>query len=144
MTSLPFLSDRPNVPLASLKGQGYWQRSGSCDQCASGSIKGECCTHLAFPVSETAAANPDVVHFFRLHGVEIRFWGDQPLAIVPLPCSQLQANGDCGLYGQPERPDVCQAGPLNPWAGALNPHCSYSFEWAPSYIAKERNNGRRR
>jgi len=110
---------------------GYWVRGGSCDQCASGGIPGECCTKLVFPVNPTAARNPDLVHFWELHGIEIKWWGDLPLAIVPLRCQALAPNGDCTLYDTPERPEICSTGPLNPWAGKpLNPACSYEFAWS--------------
>ena len=104
-------------------------RSGSCDKCATGSVAGECCTKLVFPLSPSAAANPDTRHFFALHGVEVRFWGELSLAVLPVRCSALLDNGDCSLYGKPERPQVCSSGPLNAWAGkALNSACSYEFE----------------
>lgn len=122
---LPFLDDVPNHPEPH---SGYWSRSGSCDQCAAGPIKGECCTRIAFPISPSAARNPDAVHFFTLHGAEVKWWGEMPLIVIPLKCSALLPNGDCSLYGQPERPDVCSSGPLNAWATQLNSHCSYQFE----------------
>ena len=104
-------------------------RSGTCDQCATGPVPGECCTKLALPVSQTAADNPDVVGFFALHGVEVRQFGELAIAVLPLRCSALLPNGDCSLYGKPERPQVCSSGPLNAWAGKpLNAHCSYVFE----------------
>lgn len=111
-------------------GKGFWIQSGSCDQCAAGPIKGECCTKVALPISPTAGNNPDVVNFFRLHGIEVKWWGETAIAVVPQRCSALLPNGDCSLYGLPERPEVCQDGPLNAWAAQLNPHCSYQFEWA--------------
>ena len=124
LSPLPLLEERPTSPI-----EGEWFRSGHCDQCASGDIRGECCTKLALPISLTAARNPDVVHFFELHGAEVKWWGDLPLAILPLRCSALLPDGNCSLYDKPERPEICRDGPLNPWAGAaLNPHCSYVFE----------------
>lgn len=119
------LATYPTAPV-----QGEWLRMGSCDQCASGEIRGECCTKMAVPVSPTAARNPDTVKFFNLHGVEVKWWGDLPLLVLPLRCSALLPNGDCSLYGLPERPEVCSSGPLNAWAVPLNPHCSYTFERA--------------
>ena len=66
--------------------------------------------------------------FFALHGVEVKFWGELALAIIPTRCSALLENGDCSLFGKPERPQVCSSGPLNAWAGKpLNPACSYTF-----------------
>ena len=120
------LTAEPTIPL---QDKGSWTREGSCDQCAHGEIRGECCTKLALPVSLTAARNPDVIHFFELHGVSVKWWGDLPIAVLPLQCSALLPNGDCGLYGSPNRPEICSSGPLNPWAGQLNPSCSYQFEW---------------
>ena len=107
-----------------------WQRSGDCDQCATGPVRAECCTQLAMPVSPSAARNPDVIHFFELHGVSVRWWGETPIASLPVRCSALLPNGDCSLYGLPERPEVCSSGPFNAWAAQLNPHCSYVFEAA--------------
>lgn len=109
---------------------GDWMRSGSCDQCAAGPIKGECCTKLTFPVTPSAARNPDVLNFFRLHGVAVKWWGDLPIAVIPMRCAALTPGGDCALYGQPDRPQVCSDGPLNAWAAHLNPHCSFHFEQA--------------
>ena len=125
---LPFLDEKPNVPLGSLSGQ--WMRSGTCDQCAKGPTPGECCTKLTLPVVPSAANNPDVVAFFALHGVAIKWWGDMPLAILPLRCQALTHEGNCSLYGKPERPEMCRTGPSNPWGNQLNPACSYKFEWA--------------
>lgn len=118
-------TDIPTQPL----GKGEWTRSGSCDQCISGEVRGECCTKLALPVSPTAARNPDLVHFFALHGVDIKWWGDLPIAALPVRCSALLPNGDCSLYGSPERPDICSSGPLNPWTVQLFKSCSFKFEW---------------
>ena len=127
--ALPFLDDRPNVPLAEMRGD--WIRSGSCDQCAAGEVKGECCTKMGFPISKEGASNPDVVRYFNLHGVEVKWFGDMPLAIVPLRCSALLDNGDCSLFGSPDRPELCSSGPFNAWAGQLMKHCSYQFEYDP-------------
>lgn len=110
--------------------EAEYVRSGSCDQCASGPVKGECCTQVALPISNSAASNPEVVKFFNLHGIDVKWWGALPLAVVPLRCSALKADGDCALYGLPERPQVCISGPLNPWAAQLNAHCSYQFDVA--------------
>ena len=125
LAPLPFLGDEPNVSLAGVKGQ--WMREGACDQCAHGDVRGECCTKVAFPISDTAGHNPDVVRFFQLHGIEVKWWGDKPIAIVPLRCSALTEAGDCSLFGKPERPELCDIGPFNPWAADLNPACSYKF-----------------
>src|SRR3990167_8829076 len=119
---MTMLGLRPSLP-----DMATWERAGSCDQCASGPIRGECCTHVALPISNTAATNPDVVKFFALHGIDVKWWGALPLAVAPLRCSALKENGDCALYGQPERPQICSSGPLNPWAAQLNRHCSYVF-----------------
>lgn len=124
--ALPFLGDMPNVPLADLKGE--WTREGSCDQCAHGEVRGECCTKITFPITKTAAANPEVVKFFELHGVAVKWWGDMPIAIVPMRCSALTEAGDCSLMGDPARPEICSAGPFNAWAAELSPACSYKFE----------------
>ena len=123
LSPLPLLDERPTSPIT-----GEWFRSGHCDQCSAGEIRGECCTKLALPISPSAASNPDTVHFFELHGVSVKWWGDLPLAILPLPCSALLPDGNCSLYDMPERPEICRAGPFNPWAAVLNPHCSYVFE----------------
>lgn len=109
--------------------ENVYVRSGSCDQCATGPIPGECCTKLVMPVSQTAASNPDARAFFALHGVEVKWWGELSLAVLPVRCSALLPNGDCSLYGKPERPQVCSSGPLNAFAGKpLNHACSYTFE----------------
>lgn len=123
--NLPFLDDRPNVP----QPEGYWMREpgGVCDQCSHGDVPGECCTMLTMPITPSAAKNPDVVNFFALHGVQVKWFGELPLAILPLRCSALAPNGDCTLFGQESRPKLCIDGPITPWAAQLNKSCSYSF-----------------
>lgn len=129
------LSEDEAIPLAG----GNWFRTGSCDQCALGSVRGECCTKLVFPINPKAARNPDLVHFWNLHGVAVMWWGDLPLVILQVRCSALADNGDCTLYGSPDRPEICSQGPLNPWAGkALNPACSFDFAWLADDQQKEK------
>ena len=124
ISALPFFTDAPSGVNPE---QLAWFREGSCDQCASGPIKGECCTHMALPISQSAARNPDTINFFALHGAQVKWWGELAILIIPQRCSALLPNGDCSLYGKPERPGVCSDGPLNPWAVQLNSHCSYQF-----------------
>lgn len=123
--ALPLLEDQPGAPLP----RGEWMRSGSCDGCAAGEIKGECCTKVAFPITPTAGRNPEVVKYFALHGIEVKWWGDLPLAFVPLRCEALTTEGACSLYGTTDRPSICDEGPFNAWTAQLFPHCSYSFEF---------------
>lgn len=123
--ALPFLDEAPNADGP----DGHWMRSGSCDQCASGETRGECCTKVAFPITPSAGHNPDIVRYFQLHGIEVKWWGSLPLAFVPLRCEALEPNGDCALYGSPERPSICGEGPFNPWAAQAFSHCSYTFEF---------------
>lgn len=129
LATLPVLTDESSGVNPELL---VWSRSGVCDQCAAGPIKGECCTQLALPISQSAARNPDTINFFALHGAQVKWWGELAILVIPQRCSALLPNGDCSLYGKPERPSVCSEGPLNPWAVQLTPHCSYVLEAEPA------------
>lgn len=124
---LPFLDDKPNVFLADL--HGYWERHGECDGCASGPTPGECCTKMIFPLNPSVGTDPALLFFFKTRGVEVKFWGDMPLAIVDSRCPLLTADGRCSVHGTDAQPEPCKTGPHNPFAPQVFPACSYRYTY---------------
>lgn len=60
------------------------------------------------------------------------FGGKQALILLSLRCKFLQDDGSCGVYGTPERPDICAEWPSQPWElqtldEAGQAACGYSF-----------------
>jgi hypothetical protein len=103
-------------------GETAWQRTGECSGC------GACCTHLRLQVPPSYASDPDVKHWIELHGIQIVQIGVVTYASIPTPCSALNSDGNCGLYGQPSRPRLCAAYPATPEALAgVEDQCSFDF-----------------
>lgn len=118
-------------------GEKVWQRLGQCTAC------GQCCTHLRLQVPPSYATDPDVKHWIELHGITVRQIGAATFASVPLPCSALDSDGACGLYGQPARPQLCGSYPMTPEALiGVEDHCSFSFEEAPMTSWKNVHTGK--
>jgi len=97
---------------------------------------GACCTYVLLNVNP-AYLEKDVRHWVELHGIKLSERKGQVWAKIPLPCSALQPDKSCGLYGQAERPQLCSEWPYNQQeidgldAEMGEKTCTYSF------IAKE-------
>ena len=90
---------------------------------------GACCRSLQLQVPPEYGTNPDIRHWIELHGVSLRERDGGMFVLLSQPCSALQGDSSCGLYGKPERPELCASWPATP--AALEPVasvCSYSFE----------------
>lgn len=76
---------------------------------------------------------PDKRHWLELHGIKLWQQGDYTWARIEARCRHLTDDNRCGIYGQPERPQVCAEFPfaqgdidiVDEWAGEKV--CSYSF-----------------
>lgn len=130
------------------------RRTGHCLGCGQ-----HCCTRVGVPISgrlidagkrgepvyALPIADPDYQHWLALHGIDgSRLFfvppdasyqllgGRYPVALFPARCRHLTEDGGCGIYGQPDRPQICDSWPAYPWElEALTPAgqaaCGYSF-----------------
>ena len=73
---------------------------------------GFCCTYIKFNV-HPSYAQADVKYWIELHGITVTEVAGQVWVNIPLPCSALQPDKSCGLYGQAERPQVCSVWPFD-------------------------------
>jgi Fe-S-cluster containining protein len=101
-------------------------RLGECNGC------GACCKHLLLAV-HPVYLEPDKRRWLELHGIKLHVAGGNAWATIDATCEHLTEDNRCGIFGQPERPQVCAEWPfqqedidlVNVWAG--EPVCSYSF-----------------
>lgn len=75
---------------------------------------------LRVPVTFTKGAN------------EPLWWGDAQMAWFRSTCPQLQGDGMCALYGQPERPRTCVEWPHVSENIVTVPECTYTFAEEPT------------
>lgn len=89
---------------------------------------GACCRFIRLQVPPDYAQNQDVRKWIELHGVSLMEMNGGTFATVNLSCSALTEDGQCSLYGRPERPELCNHWPMTPAALAgVEDVCSYSF-----------------
>jgi Fe-S-cluster containining protein len=102
-----------------------WIRLGSCEPGLCGSA---CCRFIVLEVNPIYLADADTAAWVRLHGIELTERNGRTLARLPLPCTALDSDGRCTLYGSPERPDICVTFPVTPAAllGVDNV-CTFAF-----------------
>ena len=102
---------------------------------------GQCCKLIALQVHPQYYEQEDVRHWIELHGIKLeRRENGGVWAYIPSACSELQPDNSCGLYGKPERPDVCLEWPFNQaeiddldkQVGEKT--CTYSFVSADSLV----------
>lgn len=100
---------------------------------------------LGKPVFVAPIPDPDYQQWLAAHGIDgsrvmllpndasyQTLGGRYPVAIFAARCRHLTEDGACGIYGQPDRPQLCDAWPAYPWElDALTPAgraaCGYSF-----------------
>ena len=101
-----------------------YERQGTCTEGC-----GACCTFLRLQVPPEYGTNPDVRKWVELHDVRLQELDGGLFAFIKQPCSALTEEGLCGLYGTPERPDLCNSYPMTPAAlTGIQDVCSYSFK----------------
>jgi len=90
---------------------------------------GACCRLLRLQVPAEYKTNPDIRKWVELHGVRLVNLDGGTFAMLASPCSALTEDGLCGLYGTPERPDLCSHYPASPAALlGVEEVCTYSFK----------------
>ena len=100
-------------------------RTGTCQPDVCGSA---CCRSLWLEINPFYRTDPDLSNWVRLHGIELVERGDRTMALVPTPCRALDDHGRCGIYGQPERPQLCGAFPAAPASlDGVEAVCTYRF-----------------
>ena len=99
-------------------------RSGSCTPGC-----GACCEWLTMEVNPIYMQNRDIRHWVQLHGITLTEKDGRVWAKLPIPCTALQADKSCGLYGYGEgRPDLCDKWPQVPEdLIELGAPCGYQF-----------------
>ena len=101
------------------------QREGYCKEGC-----GACCEFVTLNINPSYL-QPDVRHWLELHGIALRESAGQVWANIPLPCSALQPDKSCGLYGEAGRPQLCSVWPFNQEeideVNAKGAGCTYSF-----------------
>lgn len=103
-------------------------RQGACQPVACGSA---CCRFMVLEVNPIYRTDRDQAAWLGLHGVDLLEVNGRTVARVPVPCSALTEAGACGLYGTPERPEMCETFPDGPLALiGLEDVCTYTFRRA--------------
>ena len=100
---------------------------------------------LVVPVNEQAARDEDFLNYLNIHGlsivkigqdysVDLRGrkcrvvqYGEAYGVSTPAKCRHLLDNNLCGVYGKPERPQMCDTFPQHPAEFIGLADCSYSF-----------------
>ena len=103
------------------------ERQGTCREGC-----GACCEFVILQVNPQYM-EPDRKKWIELHGIRLFRQEGGVWASIRGPCRHLTTEKECGIFGEPERPQVCAGFPysardvalLNDWAAAA---CSYSFE----------------
>ena len=102
-----------------------YAREGTCQPHQCGSA---CCRFIALEVNPVYLADADAANWIGLHGIELMERAGRTLARIPVPCSALDQTGNCLLYGQPERPSLCEAYPMTPASlFMVEDVCTFSF-----------------
>lgn len=70
---------------------------------------------------------PDVMKWIGLHGVRLSMVEERCIAMLPIPCTALQPDKSCGVYGTEARPTLCSEWPQSRAALALVSSCGYRF-----------------
>lgn len=88
-----------------------WTREGTCrpEQCGSA-----CCKVIILDVNPIYQTDPDLAIWLGLHGIDLASHGTRVIARIPLACTALNGEGRCSLYGQPDRPTLCDDFPRGP------------------------------
>ena len=88
---------------------------------------GKCCEFLELETNPAYLRNPDALHWINLHGITITMVSGRAIARLPIPCTALQEDKACGLYGTLERPKMCGVWPQSRAALGDITDCGYSF-----------------
>lgn len=89
---------------------------------------GKCCEVLRFQVPAEYRTNVKLRQFYETRGVSFQQADGATFALINLSCPHLQQDGMCGIYGQPERPQICDEWPYQPWdLLPVADVCTYSF-----------------
>ena len=109
------MSQSPSSRISYPDGTTY-RRTGECHGCNG---TGQCCTYVKLPLARELTF--DEVKWLELHdGLSI-----EGLSVrIEIACSALK-DGRCELFGQPERPTMCERYPELP---DLDSGCAYTFE----------------
>ena len=102
------------------------ERAGECNSC------GACCKFVLLAV-HPSYLDADRRRWLELHDIRLHERDGLVWATVNTPCRHLTEDNHCGIFGQPERPQLCAEFPfvqgdiglVNEWAG--EDVCSYSF-----------------
>lgn len=107
-----------------------WTREGTCQPEACGSA---CCRSLWLEINPAYRLDADVANWIGLHGIEMVERDGRTFARIPTGCRALDADGRCGIYGQPERPALCGAFPAAPASmDGVEDVCTYRFRLSDS------------
>lgn len=91
-----------------------------------------CCRFLILEVNPIYLNDPDLASWVRLHRIELVEREGRALARIPMACSALGGKGQCNLYGQPDRPQLCETFPMAPASlFGIEDACTYTFTAGP-------------
>lgn len=107
---------------------GKWHRTGGCTT----KYCGACCRFLVLPLDPRIRLQPaeklaDFELWLRYHGIEMYETGDWLAVKLPIPCEKLTDEGQCGVYGTPDRPNLCSRIPRSPLDVEGIEECTYEF-----------------
>ena len=101
-------------------------RHGDCDGCrVPGLVQAACCRYLELPLARPLT--PAEIRWAELHaGVSIVPGEFISYVHFNVACDALTPEGDCSLFGTPERPAMCETAPAVP--EQLLAGCAYELE----------------
>ena len=71
----------------------------------------------------------DIRRWVELHGITLTEKDGRVWAKLPIPCTALQADKSCGVYGTDARPELCDTWPQEPEdLIELGAPCGYQFD----------------
>jgi Fe-S-cluster containining protein len=90
---------------------------------------GACCESIVLQIAPDYTANPDIRTWIELHGLDIYEADGGSWLRLATPCTALQPDKSCGVYGTPLRPQMCADWPQIPrQLQGLEAVCGFSFE----------------
>ena len=102
-----------------------------CDFCTA-----KCCRYFALPIDKpTTWEEFDFLRWFLLHDRACCFTEDGSwYVLVHTDCKHLQADNRCGIFGSPDRPEVC--GRLRPEPAMCGTTREHALQWIAALEAQ--------
>lgn len=107
-----------------------WRRTGGCHtKC------GVCCEVIILPLDRrllrSAAYWEKFKHYLEVRGLQVVVSPTRFEVRFPITCQHLQDDKSCGIFGTPERPELCNRWPRMPYdlfETGLDEACTYQWK----------------